>query len=99
MHSPPSRRERKGGAENFKLGHDRKNRTVARVRSLDYNKSRFKTFERFLISETSWMADQLSGEARGTSSEGAQEFLKDVSQDRFLWLNRKVTSMRLVAFA
>jgi hypothetical protein len=45
------------------------------------------------------MAHQLSGEARGTSSEGAQEFLKDISQDPFLWLNTKVTSMRLVAFA
>ena len=77
----------------------RKYRTVARVRSFDYNESRFKTFERFLISETSWMADQLSGEARGTSSEGAQEFLKDISQGPFLWLNRKVTSMLLVAFA
>ena len=45
------------------------------------------------------MVHQLSGEARGTSSEGAQEFLKDVSQYRFLWLNRKVTFMRLVVFA
>src|SRR6478672_13778490 len=30
------------------------------------------------------MALQLSGEACGTSSEGAQEFLKDISQDQFL---------------
>ena len=36
---------------NAKLTQYWKNRTVARVRSLDYNESRFKTFERFLISE------------------------------------------------
>ena len=44
------------------------------------------------------MALQVSVKASGTSSDGAQEFLKDISQTRFLWQNRKVTFMRLVGF-